>query len=265
MNALLGAINALILLAVVLAIVWVTGRDPGQLSLTWQGTEYITTAAFAAIAGFIGLTLAFYLGQFISWLSRLPATIRGWFRPAPPKPELARLVEVLSLAMSDDLKQASKLLDKVNPKPEEEVLEAFARLQLGLTDPAELERWVANPHLGPYASLTKAQLAATQANWELAKVATQQALESFGKLPAHSILHLKALLNLGETAKAQAFLGTVRPYVSQAQYALLDMAIQGPTSTTAAKLDDPWFAAFQQWLKTASVTVPDVPPAKRRG
>lgn len=258
MNALLGALNMLILLGVVLAAVWLAGADAGQFTLVWRGWEITTTAAIATIGLLITLTLAFYLGQFISWLSHLPATIRNWFRAAPPQPELPRLVEVLSLIMADDIKGATRLLDKTNPQIAEEPLEAYARLTLGLTDPTELDRWVENPHLGPYASLVKAQQAAAQNNWELARITTQKALDKFGHLPAHQILHLKALLNVGDTNRARTFLGNLRNHVPAPLYSLLDMAIKGPTSSTAAKLDDPWFTAFRLWLPTPSIVFPHV-------
>ncbi|MFZ2587323.1 MAG: heme biosynthesis HemY N-terminal domain-containing protein [Alphaproteobacteria bacterium] len=265
MTSLLNALNVLILLALVLGVVWLTGQDAGTLTLTWHGWELSTTAAIGAIALLILLALTFYLGQFVSWLARFPGTLRNWFRAAPPKPELPRLVQALSLSMAEDTQAARTLLTKLNPLPHEEVLEAFARLHEGIADLAELESWLDNPHVGPYASLVKAQHAAGQANWALVRTTTQAALDMFGKLPAHHILHFKALLNLGETAKASQYFTNLRSAVPAPTLALVDVALRGPTPTTAAKLDDPWFALFQHWLTTPSISMPHAAPQTPKG
>lgn len=269
MKTLLNAFNLLILLALVLGVVLVTGEDPGSLQLDWQGYTVQTTAAIAMVALMFLLALAFYLGQFISWLVRLPATIRGWFRPAPPKRELPKLVQALGLAAAGDDKTSRKLVEKANPHADEELLEAFARLQLELADPVELERWNDDPHLGPYAALVKSRHAASQQNWELVATTTRHALDKFGKLPALQILHLKALMNGKDPSAATNYLPTLRSHVPAKLWPLLDMAVRGPSTTTAAELDNPWFQTFSDWLATADTTLPTVPhgtktPAKRR-
>ncbi|MCP5405637.1 MAG: heme biosynthesis protein HemY [Pseudomonadaceae bacterium] len=259
MRAFIGAVNLLILLAVILAVVLMTGEDPGQLTVVWHGWDMQTTAAIAAVAVMMLLALAFYLGQFVSWLARLPATIRGWFRPAPPKHEMPRLLEAMAHHAVGDDKTAAKLLAKANPRSEEELLEAFARLQLGETDPVELERWVADPHIGPYAALVKAQHAATSQNWELVRTTTETALKQFGKLPALQILHLKALMNSDNQTAAINFLPLLRSHVPAKLWPLLNMAVRGPTSTNAAELDNPWFKTLSHWLSTPRATLPQVP------
>lgn len=259
MRHLLSALNLLILLGAVLAVVAVTGKDPGAVTVTWQGWDASSTAATAAIGAIIALALAFYLGQFFSWLSRLPATIRNWFRPAPPKPELLLLVRALSHHDVGDAKTTTRLLEKANPRPEEEALEGYARLHAGLADPVEIDRWLGDGSLGPLAALVKARHAAAARQWQAVRACTIEALNRFGKLPALQALHLKALLNLGDTAAATAFLPQLRANLPQAQWPLIETAVKGPSALGAARLDNPWYKAFQAWLDTDDAQIPAAP------
>lgn len=261
MNAFLSFINVLIVLGAILAIVLITGEDPGHLTLAWQGWQAETTAAVAAITAIIVAVLAFYLGQFFSWLVRLPSHISSWFRPAPPKAELATLLRAMALYEAGDTRTATRLLEKVNPRPEEEALEGFARLHLGLADPAETERWSDHPALGPLAALAKAQSAATQSNWLLVKNTCDAALTRFGKLANLQLLLLKAQLNLNESATNT--LRDLKSTIPQHAWQLLDAAVRGPNTLTAAQLDNPWFSQFQHWLTTAEAPLPYAPQTTR--
>lgn len=256
MNTFLNALNALILLAVLLAGVMVAGDDPGTFNMVWQGWQAETTAANAVVGFLIALAVAFYLGQFFAWLRRVPAIVRGWFRPAPPKPEMATLLHALSLHAAGDTKTAAKLVEAANPRPEEELLEAFARLRLGLADPIEAEGHAADAALGPLAAMARAKQEAALNNWATVRDVTKTALDRFGKLPNLQTLHLKALLNLGETSAASQFLPHLRTTVPAAMWPMLDMAVKGPTPTTAAGLGHPWFATFQAWLATPQAALP---------
>lgn len=256
MNAFLNALNLLILLAAILGAVMITGKDPGTFRMVWLGWEAESTAAVAMVGLLIIAVAFFYLGQFFSWLRRLPAIVRGWFRAGPPKSELSTLLHALSLHAVGDTKTAAKLVEKANPRPEEELLEAFARLRLNLADPIEGDGHTADPVLGPLAAFARARQEATLNNWAAVRDITKAALDRFGKLPHLQTLHLKALLNLGETAAANQFLPHLRSTVPPPVWPLLDMAVKGPTATTAAGLGHPWFATFHAWLATPQAPLP---------
>jgi uncharacterized protein HemY len=260
MRNVLGALNLLVLLAAVLAVVAVTGHNPGTVKVTWLGWDADTTAASAAVGAIIALTVAFYLGQFVSWVMRLPRIIGNWFRPAPPKPELHNLVRALAHHAAGDGKTATRLIEKANPRTEEEALETYARLVAGLADPVEIDTALADSALGPLAALVAARQAAAQGNWTLVAALTGEALGRFGKLPALQALHLKALLNTGETSAAVAFLPQLRAHLPVAQWPLLETAVKGPSALNAPRLDNPWYKTFQAWLATDDA---QIPPAKR--
>jgi hypothetical protein len=256
MNAFLNALNLLILLAAILGAVMIAGKDPGTFHLVWLGWEAQSTAAVAMVGLLIISTAFFYFGQFFSWLRRLPALVRGWFRPAPPKPELATLLHALSLHAVGDTKTAAKLVEAANPRPDEELLEDFARLRLNLADPIEAQDLTAHPVLGPLAALARAKQEASNNNWATVRDVTKAALDRFGKLPHLQTLHLKALLNLGETSAANQFLPHLRSNVPTTLWPLLDIAVKGPTTTTAAGLGHPWFNSFQLWLASPQAPLP---------
>lgn len=256
MNTLLNFINLLIFLAAILAAVMIADQDPGTIHAVWMGWEADSTVVRVLIGALIFAVTFFYLGQFFSWLRRIPSIVRGWFRPAPPKPELATLLHALSLNAVGDSKTASKLVEAANPRPEEELLESFARLRLGLADPIEADGLTADPVLGPLAVQARAKQEANTNNWATVRDVTKSGLDRFGKLPNLQTLHLKALLNLGETSAASQFLPSLRSNVPSNVWPLLDMAVKGPTPTTAAGLGHPWFATFQAWLATPQAALP---------
>lgn len=261
MNTFLNFLNLLIILGAILAAVMIADQDPGAIRAVWLGWEAESTVVRVLIGLLIVAVTFFYLGQFFSWLRRLPALIGGWFRPAPPKAELATLLHALSLHAVGDGKTAAKLVEAANPRPEEEQLENFARLTLGLADPIETESLAADPVLGPLAALARARQEAAANNWAAVRDATKAGLDRFGKLPHLQTLHLKALLNLGETSAASQFLPGLRSNVPANVWPLLDMAVKGPNPTTAAGLGHPWFTTFRAWLATPRAPLPPLDPA----
>lgn len=87
MNNLLNALNLIVILLLFLGIAIISQHDAGHVTLTWLGWEIQTSVIVLLVTGLIGMTVAFYVGQFTSWLLRRPAAMLAWFKGFIPSPK----------------------------------------------------------------------------------------------------------------------------------------------------------------------------------
>lgn len=259
MIRLLRALTVLALLAAAVALVAITTQYPGKVTLSYGTFSAETSLAVAAAALALLLGLAFYLGQLLTWVRRLPRAIRDLATGRHKQSTLQALAEGYAAQFLGLTREANRAVSRTNPAAGEQALVNLLAIRLGTTPAATLVRWQPDALLGAPASLELARRAALNADWPAVKTATGAGLSQSPNSPRLLFLHLKALLNTGETAAAADLFPSLRPHVSSSVAKKLEIILGGslnPDANTAG-LKSPWYTAFQQWLTNAAEQLPD--------
>ncbi|HEX2859196.1 MAG TPA: heme biosynthesis HemY N-terminal domain-containing protein [Alphaproteobacteria bacterium] len=259
MSRLLRALTVLALLAAAVALVALTSQYPGKVTVTYGTFSAETGLAVAAAVLALLLGIAFYLGQLLTWLRRLPRTIRDMASGRHKQSTLQALAEGYAAQFLGLTREANRAVSRTNPTASEQTLVNLLGIRLGTTPAATLSRWQADALLGAPASLELARRAVLAADWPAVKATTAAGLAQSPHSPRLLFLHLKALLNTGETAAAADLFPSLRPHVSSSVAKKLEIILNcslNPDANTAG-LKSSWYTAFQQWLTNASEQLPD--------
>jgi uncharacterized protein HemY len=259
MSGLIRALVVLALLAAAVALVALSGQNPGQVSVTYGGLKMETTVPVAAALLALSWGIAFYLGQLLTWLARLPRTLRDMATGRGSRTTLQGLAEGYAAAFLGLAREATRAVSRVSPSPAEAPLVQLLGIRLGTIPAATLARWQGDALLGAPASLELAHRAAVAGDWGAVKAASAQGLGQAPTSPRLLFLHFKALLNLGETAAAADLLPSLRPHLTSSIAKKLEVVVRGPLAPDAAppQLRHPWYPAFQHWLTNATEQLPD--------
>ena len=250
---------ALALMTLVLAMLGLAGMrhvDPGIVTLSYADYELAMPGVVAVLTVVFLLLTAFFLGELLAWVRGLPERISRYVSGKSQQTTLGMLAEALAARQMGDDKRANKILAKAKPVGAERAIHTLLRLH-GHMDEAELVKLQGNAVFGAPASLALARMAAAAGDWRGVKDATANGLNFAPESPRLVVLHLKALVNLGEDAEAQAFLPSADKLVSKPTQPLLRAAILNEGGVPK-NLDNPWYAAFSQWLGTTSEVIPKV-------
>jgi hypothetical protein len=256
------ALRAILIVALVALMAFLlahVGQVPVPVTLQWGTLSLSTTAPVAATIILFLVLVIFYIGQFSLWLFNLPASIAEAFSHRKRRSSMESLTQAFSALAAGDAASARKFSQNI--KLEEASgpaanLATLLALHLNQLGSLEAEKHLNNPTIGPAIALHLTRQAAAAGNWAEVLRLSETGLRLLPKHPAFTVLHFKALVNLGNPAAAKA-VGSVKHLLTRNQVTLLTALLDGPTALNARPvLDNPWVRALQAWFPTASETFP---------
>lgn len=261
MGALVRLLLVLALIVLVMAGATAARGPDGVVTLAWGDLSVETSVP--VVLGLLTalLVVAYYLGQLVYWLGGLPSMIRALRGQRKRQATMDKLVAVLVAQRLGKTREAGRLMQAVMPQADEEDLVTVVKLLLDRVAGPEALELQGHETYGALASLSLAHKAADAQDWAGVRDHSRRGLEQAPDSPRLLLLHMKALLNLGESASARALLPQLKGQIEPQAYALLGEVIDAETSPEkgVALTQKPWVVAFRTWLGTAAEEMPAVP------
>ena len=248
------ALALITLLAFMLFAAGLKDVDPGMVQIDWQEWQLEAPGSVVVIGLLLLLVVAYFFGELVSWLRHLPGRLAAFVSGRNQHTTLALLAEAQAASMLGETKRANKALAKAKPSEQEAALHTLLRINHHM-NAAELVKYQGNAVFGAPASLVLARLAVADADWRAVKDHTAAGLMLAPESPRLLALHLKALVNLGETGAAEALLPELQRILSKPTMPLLTSVLK--PAGTPVQPNHPWYKAFTQWLGTSSEIIPE--------
>jgi uncharacterized protein HemY len=248
------ALALITLLAFMLFAAGMKDVDPGMVVLNWREWELEAPGSVVAIALLLLMTVAYFFGELVGWLRRLPSRLAAFVSGRNQHSTLALLAEAQAASMLGETKKANKALAKAKPSEQEAAVHTLLRISHHMSA-GELVKYQGNAVFGAPASLALARLALAENDWRGVKDHTAAGLTLAPESPRLLALHLKALVNLGESSAAEALLPELQRTVSKPTLPLLASVLK--PAGTPVQPNHLWYKAFTQWLGTSSEIIPE--------